>query len=111
MTPTFLPNLSAHPFQASYGEVSSAAVRDGYGVERIKREVAKCTVLCANCHAKLHYEWARKNNKPLQEGLAGQFLEVEQVLSVSQEEEFAHAAENQYIPDGVEIYDNPDVGP
>lgn len=84
----------------------SAAVRDGYGVERIKREVAKCTVLCANCHAKLHYEWAGKNNKPVQEGLAGQFLEIEQALSVSQEEEFAHAAKNQYMPDGVDIYED-----
>src|SRR5947207_3555359 len=26
MTPTFLPNLSAHPFQASYGEVSRTAL-------------------------------------------------------------------------------------
>ena len=86
----------------------SAAVRDGYGVGRIKREVAKCTVLCANCHAKLHYEWARTNNKPFQEGLASQFLVIEQELSISQEEEFAHAAESQSIPDGVEIYEYPD---
>jgi hypothetical protein len=87
----------------------SEAVRQGYGVERIKREIAKCTVLCANCHAKLHYDWAGKNKKPLQEGLAGQFLEIEQALSVSQEEEFAHAAENQYIPTGVDpdLYDDP----
>jgi hypothetical protein len=57
----------------------------------------------------LHYEWAGKNKKPFQEGLAGQFLEIEQVLSVSQEEEFAHAVENQYIPDGVEMgyFDDP----
>lgn len=89
----------------------SAAVRDGYGVERIKREIAKCTVLCANCHAKLHYEWYRKNDRLLQEGLAGQFLEIEQALSVNQEEEFAHSAGNQYIPDDVDIYDGPDVSP
>ncbi len=31
------------------------------------------------------------------------FLEVEQELSVSQEEEFARVAEDQYVPDGVDI--------
>jgi len=37
--------------------------------------------------------------------LAGQFLEVEQELAVSQEEEFAHAVENQYLPQQVDIYE------
>ena len=81
----------------------SEAVNDGYSIERIKREVAKCTVLCANCHAKEHYEWARRNKKPVEEGLAAQFQRVEQDLSVSQEEEFAHAVENQYVPLEVDI--------
>jgi len=70
-----------------------------------QKEVAKCTVLCANCHAKEHYEWARRNKEPSREGLAGQFLEVEQELAVSQEEEFAHAVENQYLPQQVDIYE------
>lgn len=26
-----------------------------WGIPRIKAEIAKCTVLCANCHAKLHW--------------------------------------------------------
>ena len=72
-------------------------------MERIKREVAKCTGLCANCHAKEHYELARRNKKPSEEGLVGQFLAAEQELAVSQEEEFAHAAENQYVPIEVDI--------
>jgi hypothetical protein len=40
--------------------------------------------------------------------LAAQFQRVERELSVSQEEEFAHAVENQYIPVEVDIniYDN-----
>ena len=55
-------------------------------------------MLCANCHAKEHYEWARRNKEPSKEGLAGQFLVVERELSISQEQEFAHAIENQYVP-------------
>jgi transcription elongation factor Elf1 len=90
----------------------SAAVRQGYSAERIKREMAKCTVLCANCHAKLHYDWAAKNREPFREGLASQFLEIEEALSVSQEEKLAHAVVNQYIPAEVDLdlYDDPNVG-
>lgn len=65
----------------------SEAVRKGYSIERIKREVAKCIVLCANCHAKLHYKWAQQHKKPFREGLAGQLLAAEQKLAISQEEE------------------------
>ena len=81
----------------------SEAVREGYSIKRIKKEVAKCTVLCANCHAKECYGWARQSKKASRERLAGQFLEVERELSVNQEEEFAHAVENQYVPVEVDI--------
>ena len=33
----------------------------GWGLERIKIEVAKCVLLCANCHRNIHY----KNNTPI----------------------------------------------
>jgi hypothetical protein len=66
-------------------------------------------MLCANCHAKEHYDWARQSKGIYRKGLAGQFLEVEQELAVSQEEEFAHAVEHQYVPDEGDIYDDPDV--
>lgn len=43
----------------------SDAVRFGYGMKRIKNEIAKCEVRCANCHRKKTYErggWTHKDN-------------------------------------------------
>jgi hypothetical protein len=34
----------------------SKMVAQGYPLERILEEVAKCTVLCANCHRRFHWE-------------------------------------------------------
>ena len=36
-------------------EISNLVVQ-GYGIKTIMVEVAKCDVLCHNCHAKLHWE-------------------------------------------------------
>jgi hypothetical protein len=36
----------------------SDAVRLGYGMQRLKEEMAKCEVRCANCHRKKTYERA-----------------------------------------------------
>ena len=30
-------------------------VRSGFGIKRIEKELAKCIALCANCHAKEHF--------------------------------------------------------
>lgn len=37
------------------------AARSGWGLERLKAEIAKCEVLCSNCHRKLHYEERNKS--------------------------------------------------
>lgn len=36
--------------------VLSRIASTGWGHVRIQKEVAKCDILCANCHRKLHYE-------------------------------------------------------
>jgi len=33
----------------------SKMVADGYSIDRIKKELEKCDVLCANCHRKVHF--------------------------------------------------------
>ena len=37
------------------------AIRKGQGFNRIKKEIAKCVVICANCHKILHYKERGKN--------------------------------------------------
>jgi hypothetical protein len=34
----------------------SQLVYDGYSINKIKEELNKCEILCANCHRKLHYK-------------------------------------------------------
>ena len=33
----------------------SLLVKDGYSIKTIEAEIAKCEVICANCHRVLHY--------------------------------------------------------
>lgn len=34
---------------------------NGYSINRIKKEISKCVVLCANCHRKEHYKTINNN--------------------------------------------------
>lgn len=34
----------------------SALVARGHSIDRIKKEIEKCKVLCSNCHRKLHWD-------------------------------------------------------
>lgn len=44
-------------------EIICQMVVTGYGIETILTEIAKCVVLCANCHRKLHRD--EYNHRPL----------------------------------------------
>ena len=51
--------LEFHHNDPSKKEFNVSALRDTWSLERIKEEMEKCTVLCSNCHKKLHYEEKR----------------------------------------------------
>lgn len=37
------------------------AFKNGYGLGRIKKELKKCIIVCANCHKTIHYKNRGKN--------------------------------------------------
>lgn len=64
------------------------AVSDAISVDRIKEEIEKCVVLCANCHAIRHYNM--RNKKQASPGIAGEFENLDTFLAFSPEEEEAY---------------------
>lgn len=64
------------------------AVNRGFSLDRIKKEMQKCIVLCANCHAIRHYNM-RSRGQP-GPGIAGELEELSTLLVVSPEEEDAY---------------------
>lgn len=48
--------LTFHHRDRNEKEISiSKAICDGWSIGRIEAEIAKCDVLCSNCHMKLHW--------------------------------------------------------
>lgn len=65
------------------------AARNGISLDRIKKEIEKCIVLCANCHAIRHYNM--RNNKQISLGIDCRGAEeLNILLAISQEEEDAY---------------------
>lgn len=63
----------------------SDAARRGTSLDRIKKEMQKCIVLCANCHLIRHYTMRKKNQ--ISPGIAGELEKLNTLLAVSPEEE------------------------
>ena len=64
------------------------AVNRGFSLNRIKKEIEKCIVLCANCHAIRHFNM--RNKKRTGPGIAGELEELNTLLAISPEEEEAY---------------------
>jgi hypothetical protein len=64
------------------------AIRDGISLDRIKKEIEKCIILCANCHAIRHFNM--RNKKRTSPGIAGEFEDLNAFLVADSEEEDAH---------------------
>ena len=64
------------------------AVNRGFSLDRIKKEIEKCIILCANCHAIRHFNM--RNKMQTSPGIAGEFEELNTLLAVSPEEEDAY---------------------
>jgi hypothetical protein len=56
-----LPCLDFHHIGGEKGINRAYAVTRGWGKRRVLAEIAKCEVLCANCHRYLH--WLERNKQ------------------------------------------------
>lgn len=62
-----IATLHFHHLDPNEKEIGIAmALRLGWGLDRLKAEIDKCVVLCANCHAKEHHELSTTGKSLLQ---------------------------------------------
>lgn len=55
--------IDFHHIDPKQKEISICkAVTNGWGWERIMKEIEKCKVLCSNCHKKIHWEEMNKSS-------------------------------------------------
>ncbi len=71
------------------------ATRNGLSLDKVKKEIAKCVVLCANCHIIRHFNMRNKNQTS--SGIAGEIEELNSLLATHLAEEDVHMlkAKNQ----------------
>ncbi|MBV9232144.1 MAG: hypothetical protein JOZ18_22730 [Chloroflexi bacterium] len=62
----------------------SEAVNKGFSMGKVKKEIEKCIVLCANCHAIRHYNMRTKSQTS--PGIARKFEELDTLLAINPEE-------------------------
>lgn len=55
--------LEFHHLDPSQKKFSVSTRRDRPSLEKLKEEIAKCRVLCANCHRKEHYKLKKRERE------------------------------------------------
>jgi len=53
-----------HPDDNKAGEVADLIANRGWGKKRVLEEIQKCTPLCRNCYAILHWEERQEHSQP-----------------------------------------------
>lgn len=84
-------------------EVSEFVYHQKGGIKNLEAEIAKCDVLCANCHLKYHYENDERRLRVLVESAIEQFRGTEQKLLPTPEKETAYTTYDNYIPEDIKL--------